>query len=80
MASNKINREYSLVVIFNMFQVVAEFARITMVPLLSTFMAKLDHYADHILRVFKKKGGTAKRNINLIMAAMDEVCILVDLD
>lgn len=79
MASNQINREYSLVVIFNMFQVVAEFARITMVPLLSTFMAKLDHYADH-LRVFKKKGGTAKRNINLIMAAMDGVCILVDLD
>ncbi|KAL3987872.1 NLR family CARD domain-containing protein 3 [Sarotherodon galilaeus] len=48
-----------------------EFTRITMVPLLSTFMAKLDHYADHLLRVFKKKGGTAKHSINLIMAAMD---------
>lgn len=79
MASNKIYREYSLVVIFNMFQVIAEFARITIVPLLSTFMAKLDHYADHLLSV-QREGGTAKRNINLIMAAMDGVCILVDLD
>lgn len=50
--------------LFSETEVVAEFTRITMVPLLSTFMAKLDHYADHLLR-------TAKRNINLIMAAMD---------
>lgn len=57
--------------LFSETEVVAEFTRITMVPLLSTFMAKLDRYADHLLRVFKKKGGTAKRNINLIMAAMD---------
>uniref|UniRef100_A0A3Q2X6R6 Uncharacterized LOC102290480 n=1 Tax=Haplochromis burtoni TaxID=8153 RepID=A0A3Q2X6R6_HAPBU len=53
-----------------MFQVIAEFARITIVPLLSTFMAKLDHYADHLLSV-QREGGTAKRNMNLIMAAMD---------
>ncbi|XP_063349901.1 uncharacterized protein LOC134641414 [Pelmatolapia mariae] len=57
--------------LFSETEVVAEFTCITMVPLLSTFMAKLDHYADSLLGVFKKKGGTAKRNINLIMAAMD---------
>lgn len=59
-----------------MFQVNAEFTRITTVPLLSTFMSQLDRYTSQLMRVFKKKGGTAGRSISLIMAALDKVCIL----
>ncbi|KAG9281082.1 sterile alpha motif domain-containing protein 3-like [Astyanax mexicanus] len=55
-----------------MFHVNAEFTRITTVPLLSTFMSNLDHYSSQLMRVFKKKGGTAGHSISLIMAAMDK--------
>ncbi|XP_024116549.1 uncharacterized protein LOC112138208 [Oryzias melastigma] len=58
--------------LFSETEIIAEFTRITTVPLLSTFISKLDFYSNHLLRVFKKKGGAAKVNINFIMAAMDE--------
>ncbi|KAI4896279.1 hypothetical protein NFI96_025685, partial [Prochilodus magdalenae] len=58
--------------LFTSRQVNAEFTRITTVPLLSTFMSKLDHYSSQLMRVFKKKGGTVGRSINLIMAATDK--------
>lgn len=56
-----------------MFQVNAEFTRITTVPLLSTFLSQLDYYTDKLMGVFRKKGGTTGRSIGLIMAAMDRV-------
>lgn len=52
-------------------QVNAEFTLITTVPLFSTFMSRLDHYYSQLLRVFKKKGGTARRDIDIIIAEMD---------
>ncbi|XP_041825356.1 uncharacterized protein LOC121629698 isoform X2 [Melanotaenia boesemani] len=58
--------------LFSEYQVNAEFTRITTIPLLSTFMAQLDHYSDKLLAVFKKKGGAAGRRINLTMVAMDQ--------
>lgn len=61
---------------FNMFQVNAEFTLITTVPLFPTFMSQLDHYSSQLMRVFKKKGGTARRDIDVIIAEMDKVCVL----
>ena len=58
-----------------MFQVNAEFTRITTIPLLSTFMAQLDRYSSQLMKVFKKKGGAAARRISQIMGAMDQVCV-----
>lgn len=55
------------------FQVNAEFSRITTVPLLSTFLSQLDYYTDKLMGVFRKKGGKAGRNISLIVAAMDKL-------
>lgn len=39
-------------------------------------MSRLDHYYSQLLRVFKKKGGTARRDIDVIIAEMDMVCVL----
>ena len=36
-------------------------------------MSQLDHYSDQLMKVFKKKGGTAEHKISPIMAAMDKV-------
>lgn len=58
--------------LFSESQLNAEFTRITTIPLLSTFMAQLDHYSSQLMKVFKKKGGAAGRSINQIMAAMDQ--------
>ncbi|XP_026158974.1 uncharacterized protein LOC113128125 [Mastacembelus armatus] len=57
--------------LFSESEVNAEFTRITTVPLLSTFISRLDHYSSQLIRVFKKKGGTAGRHITLNMATMD---------
>ena len=57
------------------FQVNAEFTHITIIPLLSTFMGHLDHYSSQLMKILKKKGGAAWRRINLIMEAMDQVCV-----
>ncbi|KAJ4946158.1 hypothetical protein JOQ06_023828, partial [Pogonophryne albipinna] len=53
----------------------AEFTRITTVPLLPTFMSQLDRHSTQLMKVFKKKVGTAGRNLGLIMAAMDKLRI-----
>ncbi|XP_056295665.1 uncharacterized protein LOC130209821 isoform X3 [Pseudoliparis swirei] len=58
--------------LFSESQLNAEFTRITTIPLLSTFMAQLDHYSSQLMKVFKKKGGAAGRSISQIMAAMDQ--------
>ncbi|XP_049910146.1 uncharacterized protein LOC126396252 isoform X2 [Epinephelus moara] len=58
--------------LFSESEVNAEFTRITTISLLSTFMSQLDHYSDQLMKVFRKKGGTAGRKISLIMAAMDK--------
>lgn len=34
-------------------------------------MSRLDHYYSQLLRVFKKKWGTARRDIDVIIAEMD---------
>lgn len=34
-------------------------------------MSRLDHYSSQLLRVFKKKWGTARRDIDVIIAEMD---------
>ncbi|XP_026052773.1 uncharacterized protein LOC113117888 isoform X1 [Carassius auratus] len=57
--------------LFSESQVNAEFTLITTVPLFSTFMSRLDHYSSQLLRVFKKKGGTARHDIDVIIAEMD---------
>ncbi|KAK5930693.1 hypothetical protein CgunFtcFv8_026911 [Champsocephalus gunnari] len=58
--------------LFSDSEVNAEFTRITTVPLLPTFMSQLDRHSSQLMKVFKKKGGTAGRNLGLIMAAMDK--------
>lgn len=58
--------------LFSENQINAEFTRITTVPLLSTFMSKLDQYSNKLMKVFKKKGGAAGRRITEIMVAIDE--------
>ncbi|XP_073717022.1 uncharacterized protein [Misgurnus anguillicaudatus] len=58
--------------LFSESQVNAEFTLITTVPLFSTFMSRLDHYSSHLIRVFKKKGGTARHDIDIIIAEMDK--------
>jgi len=39
-------------------------------------MSRLDHYSNQPLRVFKKKGGTARHDIDIIIVEMDKVCVL----
>ncbi|CAM4666788.1 unnamed protein product [Leuciscus chuanchicus] len=41
-----------------------EFTRITTLPLIQTFMSKLDGYANTLAKVFKEKGGAAGRKIS----------------
>nr|XP_043881857.1 uncharacterized protein LOC122769405 [Solea senegalensis] len=58
--------------LFSEREVDAEFARITTVPLRSTFMFQLDRHTDNLLKVFRKKGGAAGQKIKVILAAMDK--------
>ncbi|CAL9691165.1 unnamed protein product [Knipowitschia caucasica] len=58
--------------LFSENQINAEFTRITTVPLIPTFMSKLDQYSNKLMKVFKKKGGAAGRKITEIMVALEE--------
>ena len=55
------------------FQVEAEFVRITTAPLVPRLFAQLDQYTDQLIKVFKKKGGTAVKKIRQILAPATKV-------
>ncbi len=59
------------------FQVEAEFARITTCPLVSKFHAQLDQHTSQLIKVFKKKGGSAGTNISRILAPVTQVCFAI---
>ncbi|CAM4276629.1 unnamed protein product [Leuciscus chuanchicus] len=53
-------------------EIAAEFTRITTVPLIQTFMSKLDGYTSKLASIYRRKGGTAGRQIWKLMATIDE--------
>ncbi|XP_077072666.1 uncharacterized protein LOC143746383 [Siphateles boraxobius] len=53
-------------------EVSAEFSRITTIPLVSKFMGQLDHFSAQLLRIFRKKGGTATQKMTNILSVMDQ--------
>ncbi|KAG7492212.1 hypothetical protein MATL_G00012000 [Megalops atlanticus] len=53
-------------------EVEAEFVRITTAPLVSKFLAQLDHHTAQLIKVFKKKGGSAGRKIAIILAPITQ--------
>lgn len=50
------------------------FQRITTYPLVSKFFLNLDQQTDNLIKVISKKGGTAGRRIQTILAPMTKVC------
>ncbi len=58
-------------------QIAAEFSRITTVPLIPTFMSKLDGYTSKLASIYRKKWEVAGRKIWKPMATIDEVCLFI---
>ncbi|XP_071343618.1 uncharacterized protein [Trachinotus anak] len=60
--------------LFTVAEVEAEFVRIRIAPLFSKFLAQLDQHSAQLIKVFKKKGGSAGRKIslNLVPIAQNE--------
>lgn len=54
---------YSFYFVFYVFQINAEFQRITTIPLETTFMARLDSCTPLLTSVFAKKGGVTGQNL-----------------
>ncbi|XP_053303602.1 uncharacterized protein LOC128462296 [Pleuronectes platessa] len=50
--------------LFALFQVEEEFRRITLKPLQSTFLGKLDQYTPQLLSLFRRKGGAVGRKLD----------------
>lgn len=61
---------------FVILQVVKEFRRITAIPLLSTFLGKLDSYTPQLLRVLRTRGGVAGTKIRPILDALCQVLLV----
>lgn len=57
-------------------QIAAEFPCITIVPLIQTFMSKLDGYTSKLASIYRRKGGIAGRKIWKLMATIDKVSYL----
>lgn len=62
------------------FQVEAEFVRITTGPLVSKFHAQLDQHSAQLIKVFKKKGGSAGTKLSRILVPVTEVCFAIGSD
>ncbi|XP_027143204.1 uncharacterized protein LOC113747491 [Larimichthys crocea] len=58
--------------LFTVTEVEAEFVRITTCPLVSKFHAQLDQHTSQLIKVFKKKGGSAGTNISRILAPITQ--------
>ncbi|KAG7459039.1 hypothetical protein MATL_G00227010 [Megalops atlanticus] len=58
--------------LFTVAEVEAEFVSITTAPLVSKFLAQLDHHTAQLVKVFKKKGGSAGRKIAIILAPITQ--------
>lgn len=57
----------------NIFQVTAEFLRITTKPLQSKFMSQRDRFSDKLMKIFKSKGGVKGQRIKDVLAIKDSV-------
>jgi len=55
----------------------AEFVRITTGPLVSKFNAQLDQHTAQLIKVFKKKGGSAGTKINNTLVPITQVCLAI---
>ncbi|XP_053346752.1 sterile alpha motif domain-containing protein 3-like [Clarias gariepinus] len=62
--------------LFCEYEIAAEFTRINTIPLIQTFMSKLDCYTSKLTSIYRRKGGVAGRKISKLMAAIDQVCDL----
>lgn len=55
----------------------AEFVKITTRPLVSKFHAQLDQHPAQLIRVLKKKGGSAGNKISRILVPITHVCFAI---
>ena len=58
----------------SLFQIEEEFRRITLKPLLSTFLGKLDQYTPKLLSLYRKKGGAVGRKLYDTLDPLNEAC------
>ena len=57
------------------FQINAEFIRVTTVPLETKFLAQLDKHSHKLLEVIRSKGGRVKEQTTRTLQVLDEVSI-----
>lgn len=62
--------------LFAVLEIDAEFARITTVPLLPTFMSSLDRYSVQLMRILRRKGGEAADRINTVMSPIGQTSLI----
>ena len=53
-------------------QIEEEFRRITLKPLLSTFLGKLDQYTPKLLSLYRKKGGAVGKKLGETLEVLNK--------
>ncbi|MEQ2236388.1 hypothetical protein ILYODFUR_012291, partial [Ilyodon furcidens] len=54
-------------------QIEEEFLRITLKPLLSTFLGKLDQFSPKLLSLYRRKGGAVGKKLDTTLDMLDEI-------
>ncbi|XP_016103268.1 uncharacterized protein [Sinocyclocheilus grahami] len=60
--------------LFEFSQIEEEFRRITMKPLQSTFLGKLDKYTPKLLSLYRMKGGAVGKKLDETLDIINEIC------
>nr|XP_046270005.1 uncharacterized protein LOC124072571 [Scatophagus argus] len=61
--------------LFEFSQIEEEFRRITLKPLQSTFLGKLDQYTPQLLSLYRRKGGAVGKKLDETLDMLNEACI-----
>ncbi|KAK0151156.1 hypothetical protein N1851_007730 [Merluccius polli] len=59
---------------FELSQIEEEFCRITLKPLQSTFLGKLDQYTPRLLSLYRRKGGAVGKKLDETLDMLNEAC------
>lgn len=64
---------FEVTIIHCVLQICAEFERITTVPLVSTYFAKMDRYSAKLMKIYAKRGGVNGQRIKNLLVPTTQV-------
>lgn len=72
---NKTRKRMSFFLYTFFLQIEEEFRRITLKPLQSTFLGKLDQYTTRLLSLYRRNGGAVGKKLHETLDVLNEACI-----